>query len=197
MAETGNQPRVVVFGGIGSGKSTFTNLLGDLGAVVIEADRIGHEILASAGAAFAEVAAIWPQVVIEGEIDRSALGAIVFADPEALLALEAITHPLIRAEVARRAEAAAGDMIVVELPLIGEVVGPGWTWLLIDAPRDVRLARAVARGADADDIRARMASQPSDEEFHDKADWIVPNTGSLEDLTQAAAELWEKLVDQE
>lgn len=193
MADTGNQPRVVVFGGIGSGKSTFTDLLGQLGAVVIEADVIGHRILARDGAAFGEVAARWPEVVIDGEIDRGALGAIVFADPAELEALEAITHPLIRAEVARRADEANRKVVVVELPLIGEIVGSGWTWVLIDAPSEVRLARAVARGADAADIRARMAAQPTKAEFHAQADWIIPNTGSLADLAAAAQELWVKL----
>jgi len=194
MADTGNQPRVVVFGGIGSGKSTFTDLLGELGAVVIEADVIGHEILARDGAAFPEVAARWPKVVVDGAIDRAALGDIVFSDPAELSALEAITHPLIRAEVARRAESAAGQLVVVELPLIGEVVGPGWIWVLIDAPAEVRLERAVDRGASAEAVRARMAAQPSEDEFHNKADWIIPNTGTLEDLEKAAQELWEKLV---
>ena len=196
MADTGNQPHVVVFGGIGSGKTTFTDLLGELGALVIEADVIGHEILAPEGAAFPDVAARWPEVVSGGVIDRAALGSIVFADRAELSALEAITHPLIRAEVARRAETSAAEVVVVELPLIGEVVGPGWTWVLIDAPADVRFERAVARGAGADDVRARMASQPTDDEFHAKADWIIPNTGSLEALAAAAEELWGTLTEE-
>ena len=80
------------------------------------------------------------------------------------------------------------------MPLIGKIVGPGWIWVLIDAPQEVRLARAVARGADPHDVEARMASQPTDAEYHAHADWIIPNTGSLEDLAAAAQELWEKLV---
>lgn len=194
MADTGNQPRVVVFGGIGSGKSTFTDLLGELGALVIEADAIGHEILARDGAAFPEVAVRWPEVVVDGQIDRAALGTIVFSDPAELSALEAITHPLIRTEVARRAESAPARVVVVELPLIGEVVGPGWTWVLIDAPADLRRERAVERGASPKDVRARMAAQPDEQEFHNKADWIIPNAGSIDDLEKAAQELWEKLL---
>lgn len=193
MAVTGNPPRVVVYGGIGSGKSTFTAALAALGAVVIDADSIGHEVIRSDGPAFAAVAARWPGVLASGEVDRSALGAEVFAEPAELAELEAITHPHIAAEIMRRTEAAGDRPVVVEVPLLAPFLGDGWIWVLVDAPEELRLERTVDRGLDAADARARMASQPNDQEWHAVADWIVVNTGSVSDLEKAAAELWEHL----
>jgi len=193
MADVRNQPRVVVFGGIGSGKSTFTDLLARRGAVVIEADRIGHEILRPEGAAFSEVSSRWPGAVVGGQIDRARLGEIVFADPAALEALEAITHPLIGDEIRRRAESAGSAPVVLELPLVVDLVGQSWIWVLIDTPEEIRIARAVARGAAEDDVVARIRSQPTDVEYHERADWIVPNTGSARALEAAADELWDTL----
>ncbi len=196
MGVTGNPLRIVVFGGIGSGKTTLVRQLEALGAVAIAADSIGHEVIRSDGAAFAAVSHRWPQVVVDGEIDRQALAGIVFADRSQLAELEAITHPLIGAEITRRAAAAGDRPVVVELPLVVDLVGEGWIWVLVDAPRPDRMERAVARGAAAEDVAARMDSQPTIEQWHAKADWIVPNTGSVDDLADAAQELWKQLHDQ-
>ena len=193
MGEPGKPLRIVVFGGIGSGKSTFAALLAELGAVVVEADRVGHEILEPGGAAHQAVAASWPGVVVHGEIDRGRLASIVFADPVELEKLEAISHPLIGSEIQTRAADAGDRPVVVELPLMGRMLGDEWTWVLVDAPAEIRLERAVARGGGRADVRARMAAQPDEDEWHEQADWTIPNTGSIEDLKQAAAELWAQL----
>ena len=194
MGEPGKPLRIVVFGGIGSGKSTFAALLGELGAVVIEADRIGHEILESGGSAYRAVASTWPDVLVGDEIDRGRLASIVFADPAELEKLEAISHPLIGREIVSRAAAAGAAPVVVELPLLGRMLGDEWVWVLVDAPAEVRLERAVARGGDAADVEARMAAQPDEDEWHEQADWTIPNTGSVEDLRRAATELWDQLA---
>ena len=186
--------RLVVFGGIGSGKSTFARLLAGLGAFFIDADRIGHEVLRPEGPAFDQVSARWPSVVVDGEIDRRALGAIVFGDPAELAILEEISHPLIAAEIARRAAAAGDQPVVVELPLTKQIIGPGWTWVLIDAPPELRLQRVLERGAEKPDVVARMGAQPKDAAWHERADWVIPNIGSLEELAVAAEELWKELM---
>ncbi|MCP3975133.1 MAG: dephospho-CoA kinase [bacterium] len=194
MAVSGNPLRVVVFGGIGSGKSTFTSFLAQEGAIVIEADTIGHDVLRPDGAGFDAVRSRWPQALTGGEIDRRALAAIVFTDPVQLAELEAITHPLISAEIRRRARAAGSTPVVVELPLTKALLNDdSWTWVLVEAPRQARMQRAVDRGASATDVAARMAAQPADEQWHARADWIVPNVGSLAELGEAAAELWRNL----
>jgi len=177
--------RLIVGGGIGSGKSTVLRMMEQRGVVVIEADRIGHEILEPDGAAFAAVAARWPEVVVVGRVDRPRLAAIVFADTEQLRALEAISHPLIAAEIGRRVEAAGGDDVALELPLNADVVGSGWLRLAVVAPRNQRLERAIDRGMDGADVSRRIDAQPDREAWIDAADFVIENSGSLLDLEAA------------
>jgi dephospho-CoA kinase len=185
--------RLIVSGGIGSGKSTVVDLLGRLGAVVIEADKIGHEILEPGGGAYADIAARWPEVVRDGRIDRARLASIVFSDTAQLEELEALTHPRIAAEIERRVAAAAASDVVVELPLLSDLLGTGWIRVVVDAPPDVRLARAVARGFSEQDAANRIAAQPPGAAWVARAHHVIDNTRSLEDLEQAVMHLWHSL----
>ena len=186
--------RLIVSGGIGSGKSTVLGMLAARGVVVIEADRIGHQVLQPDGSAFAAVAARWPSVVIEGQIDRSRLAAIVFNDGEALGELEAITHPPIAAEIARMVAEAGEHPVALELPLRSDLAGPGWTRIVVDAPAAVRLRRAVDRGMEEDDAEARIATQPDDVTWRGFADMVIDNTGTLEDLQREVERVWRVLT---
>lgn len=191
---TGRPRRVIVSGGIGSGKTTVMAVLERLGAVVIEADLIGHEILRPDGPAFASVASRWPQVVVEGKIDRGRLASIVFTDPDELQALEAISHPLIAEEITRRVAAAGSRDVVVELPVASDLVGQGWTRIVVDTPADLRIERAVARGMDRTDVAARIASQLRDGEWNERADVVITNEGSVADLESQVLRLWAELA---
>ncbi len=182
--------RVILGGGIGSGKSAVAALLRGLGAAVIDADGAGHRVLEPGGEAFDPVAARWPEVVRGGRIDRAALGAIVFADPTQLAELEAITHPAIAARLAAEVAAAGAEVLVVEVPVLASLVGEGWPRVVVDAPGDVRLARSVARGMAAADVRRRMAAQPSRSEWLAAADYVVDNSGSRADLAAEVERLW-------
>ena len=182
------QLRILVGGGIGSGKSEVVRRFGDLGARVIIADEIGHLVLDDE--ALASVGTRWPDVVAEGRVDRGALARIVFSDPAELAALEALTHPRI---IQRIVEIASGDGdLVVEIPLILSIPG-GWHRIFIDTPRDVRARRAVARGGSEDDVRRRIANQPSRSEWRAWADVVIENTGSVEALHLSAESLWRGL----
>ncbi len=185
--------RIVVAGGLGSGKSTVAELLAAKGAITIEADRIGHEVLEPRGAAYAAVAERWPVVVVEGAIDRQRLASIVFTDFEQLEELEAITHPAIGAEIARRAHTVVGSPVVVELP-VPAIVAPDWTWIVVVAEPSVRVRRAVARGMDEDDARRRIASQLTESEWRKRADHVIINNGSLDELRAEVDALWERLA---
>ncbi len=196
MSQDGNtrRPRrVIVSGGIGSGKTTVLGILAQLGAVVIEADRIGHEILAPGGAAFESVAQRWPQVVVDGRIDRGRLAQIVFSDGEELRAHERISHPMIAAEIARRVAELEDLDVALELPIAGGYVGEGWTRIVVSAPREVRLRRAVARGMNESDVADRMTAQERYAGWLQGADITIENTGNLEDLEARVTEVWEQL----
>lgn len=185
--------RLIVGGGIGSGKSTVLRMLEELGACVIEADRIGHQILEPGGAVHAEVAARWPDVVEHGRINRKLLASIVFSDADQLAALEAMTHPHIGEAIRGRAEAAGDRDVAVELPIGSEMLGPEWTLVVVAVPEDVRMQRSLARGGDPADVARRMDSQLSDAEWETQADHIVSNVGTVAELEAAVLELWQQL----
>jgi dephospho-CoA kinase len=181
----------VVTGGIGSGKSTITETLGELGAEIIDADRLGHDILDPDGPAFHPVAERWPSVVEDGRVDRSRLGRIVFSDPEALRELEAITHPAIAAEIARGIADAGDVTVVVEVSVPKDIVGAGWLRTIVaDLEDDERRERLVARGMNDDDIERRMAAQPSRDGWRARGRWIVSTAGSRDEVAERVRTLW-------
>jgi dephospho-CoA kinase len=186
--------RIVVVGGIGAGKSTVLQRFADLGALVVDTDRIGHEILEPWGNAFPAVAERWPEVVEGAQINRAALAAIVFQDPEELAALEAISHPAIAREIERRCEDADATPVVVELPVEADLVGPGWTRVAVIAPREVRLDRAEARGMDRDDAANRADRQLDDEAWVSTSDMVIVNNGTVEELVAQVDAVWDRIV---
>jgi len=194
VGNTGRPRRVIVSGGIGSGKTTVLAILARLGAVVIEADRIGHEVLAPEGPAFAAVAQRWPQVVVGGHIDRGRLAAIVFSDGDELEALEGISHPLIFSEIRSRVARAENRDVALELP-VGDGFGDGeWTRIVVIAAEEVRRARAVERGMEPEDIAGRIAAQRGDPEWIEEADIVIENNGSFADLEARVVAVWEQLA---
>ena len=191
---------IALTGGIGSGKSTVAALLRAHGAVVVDADAIAREVVEPGRPALAEIVeAFGPGVLAEdGSLDRQALGRIVFADPRQREALEAITHPRIAARSAELIAAApSGSVVVYDMPLLVEQGGEGLrSWdavVVVDAPDDTRLARLVGRGMSAEDARARMAAQASREARLAVADYVVDNSGSVEDLAGQVDRLWAEL----
>ncbi|MCP4309386.1 MAG: dephospho-CoA kinase [bacterium] len=183
--------RLIVSGGIGAGKTTVLRMLESLGAVVVEVDRIGHEVLEPDGVAFEEVSRHWPSVVVDGRISRPLLASIVFSDSEQLSHLEALTHPAIRNEIAARVAAAGDRDVVLELPLRSQLAGPGWTRLVVDAPTRVRQGRAVARGMADNDVANRIQAQPDRDQWLAGADYVIDNFGSIEELEAAVEAVWQ------
>ncbi len=170
--------RFVLTGGIGSGKSYVAARLESRGWAVIDADRIGHEVIQPGGAAFEAVAGRWPDVVVDGAIDRRALGRIVFASEGDLAELESYTHPAIRATIAERI-VSAGARVVLEIPLLNEWL-PTWPRVVVEAPLDVRVARLEQRGMSGEEIADRLAAQPDEHEWHAAADFLIDNGGEAD-----------------
>lgn len=187
------QCHIILTGGIGSGKSAVARLLSDRGAFVVDADAIGHELFEPEELVFRQVAERWPGVVVDGQIDRRALGRIVFGEPEELLDLEAITHPAIRQRIFDRIQDAGRRLVVVELPLLSDFLGDGWTRVVVDTPDPTRVRRLRTRGLQSDEISSRMRAQPDRKTWIASADHVVENAGSLEDLDQRVDELLEAL----
>lgn len=144
---------------------------------------------------FDHVAAAFPDTLVDGTIDRSLLAGEVFADPIKLLQLESLTHPAIRARIRRSVEECGSRVVVVEVPLISDFLGDGWIRVVVDAPTERRLHRLQVRGMDAEDARRRMDAQPSRRQWREAADFLVDNSGDLEDLEREVERLWAWLSD--
>lgn len=182
--------RALLGGGIGSGKSTAAALFASRGAAILSADRAAHAVLEPGEAAAAAVAQRWPEVVAEGVIDRAALAQIVFSDPAARRELEAITHPAIGRLLKAQAASVEAEVLLVEMPLPIDLLGPGWRWVVVDAPDEVRLARLVGRGMTPGDARRRMAAQASRDEWLERADLVVDNGLGLDHLEDECRRAW-------
>ncbi|CAA9246005.1 MAG: Dephospho-CoA kinase [uncultured Acidimicrobiales bacterium] len=190
--------RIGLTGGIGSGKSTVSDLLAARGAVLIDADRIVREIQAPGGVAYQPIIdRFGPGVVAaDGTLDRPALAAIVFADEAARKELMAITNPHVGRIMAERmaAEADTDNVVVLDIPLLAEGgkarYGVGGV-VVVDCPIDTALRRLVdIRGMDEEDARRRMASQATREERVAVADFVVDNSGDLAHLTSEVERAW-------
>jgi dephospho-CoA kinase len=187
-------------GGIGSGKSTVAARLVDRGAVLVDADRITRELQEAGQPVFAAIVeAFGSQVVAaDGELDRAALAAIVFTDAEAKKRLEGIVHPAVGLAIAERlGELARTDEIVIlDIPLLVESGRDDFGGIIVvDVDPETAVARLVAsRGFDEGDARARIANQASRDERLARADFVIDNSGSLDELEARIAECWEWIL---
>jgi dephospho-CoA kinase len=186
-------------GGIGSGKSTVARLLQERGAVILDADVFARDAVGAGSPGFREVARRFGEEIVgpDGELDRSRLASIVFADPAALADLEAIVHPEVRRMIADgvQAQLDAERVVVLVNPLLIEM-GTHRDCdavVVVSASPDTQVARSVARGMDEADVRARIAAQLPLDERARMADVLLDNEGSLEELEAEVDVLWRDL----
>lgn len=187
--------RVALTGGIASGKSLVAAELAARGAVIIDADVLAREVVEPGTPALAAIIdKFGPQIMRDGKLDRSQLGAIVFADPDARRDLERIVHPAVRARAAELELAADPDAVVVHvIPLLVET-GQQEDFdvvVTIDVDHETQIQRLIARnGFSRAEAAARVDAQASSEERRTAADVVVDNNGNLDDLREQIAALW-------
>lgn len=183
-------------GGIGSGKSTVAARLAERGAVVVDADAIVREVQAPGRPVFdAMVERFGPSIVgADGALDRQRVADLVFTDAAALADLNAIVHPAVGDEIARRLEAAAhsDEVVILDVPLLVESGREDLTGLLVvDVDPELALTRLVAhRGFSEADARARMSRQVSREQRRARADVIIDNSGTPDELEAQIDRAW-------
>jgi dephospho-CoA kinase len=190
-------------GGIGTGKSTFAALLLERGAQVIDADALGRDALRPGAPAWHSVVDQFGQEVLVHpamEIDRKRLAELVFNDPEALKALNAIVHPMIFKGIADELDRLrpSNDIVVLDAALIVETALADVCDVVIvmSSTDDERIRRLKRnRGMSLTDIRARMTSQSDPDVLIGRADIVVRNDGSPEDLAREADEVWARLTE--
>lgn len=193
--------RIGLTGGIGSGKSSVAQRFSELGAVVVDADRVAREVVEPGTPGLAEVVGRFGRGVLadDGSLDRPALGAVVFADPAARSDLEAITHPLIARRTGELLAAAPPDGILVhDVPLLVEK-GMGAAYhlvLAVAADEATRVTRLLhERGMTEADALGRIRAQATDQERIAAADVLLSNTGTREELVASVDRIWrERLV---
>ncbi|HZE67385.1 MAG TPA: dephospho-CoA kinase [Sporichthyaceae bacterium] len=192
--------QVGLTGGIGSGKTTVTDLLAELGAVIVDSDVVAREVVAAGSDGLAAVVAAFGPDVLgpDGELDRAKVAAIVFHDPEARATLNGIVHPRVRERAAALVRAAGPQAIVVQaVPLLVEVglANAFDLVVVVDVEPEVAMDRLVrGRGMDPADARARIAAQADRATRLAAADVVVDNSGDREAIRARVAELWTELT---
>lgn len=192
-----NVLRVGLTGGIGAGKSTVSNVLAELGAVIVDADLIAREVVEPGSPGLSALVERFGNGILdsEGELDRPALAALAFADDESRTVLNSILHPLIGQRTAEKLEKAPSDAIVVQdIPLLVEGgMGPAFNLVaIVYVDAEERVQRLIAsRGMSESDARARISAQASDEQRRKAADIWWDNSGSPGALEPRIRELWE------
>lgn len=186
MSET---PYVVgLTGGIGSGKSAAADLLAARGALVVDTDQIAHQLTAPGGAAMEPIREAFGNgvVAVDGALNRPAMRALAFEDPDARKRLEAILHPMIRAESERQCRAATTPYVVLVVPLLiesGTYRERVRRLCVVDCPEDVQVLRVMQRsGLEERQVRAIMAAQASRAERLAAADDVIDNSAGYAEL---------------
>ena len=183
-------------GGIGSGKSTVSARLAELGARVVDADAIVRDVQAPGTEVFAAIVERFGDDVVaeDGSLDRPALAAKVFNDTDELKALNAIVHPAVGVGIAEALAAAAetDDVVILDVPLLVESGREDMAaMVVVDLDPEIAVARLIEhRGFTEEDARARMSRQASRDERLAKADKVLDNNGSVEDLLAQVDALW-------
>lgn len=183
-------------GGIGSGKSTVSELLQRKGAVVIDADAIVREVQEPGSPVISRLVEEFGPSVVDssGALDRQTVANLVFTDPEALKKLNAIVHPAVGAEMNRRImdQRSTSNVVILDIPLLTENPREGLQGrIVVDVPEELQVERLVAhRGFTEADARARMSRQASRADRLAKADFVVDNSGTRDDLAAQVDRLW-------
>lgn len=189
--------RVGLTGGIGAGKSTVSRLLAARGAMVIDADRLAHEVVEPGTDGYAALLDEFGPSVLsaDGSVNRATLAELVFADEAARRRLETIIHPRVRARAKElEAQADAQAVVVHEIPLLVETSADGFdVVVVVDIAEDEAVRRLLGRGMSADDAWSRIKTQASREQRRAVADVVLDNSGGTDSLSEQVEALWRDL----
>ena len=186
-------------GGIGCGKSLAAQYFAELGALVIDADQLARAAIERGSDGFDEVVALFGDSILkDGNIDRRALGDLIFKDPISKTKLEDIIHPFVRREFEEAVASLKGDQVLVyEIPLLVETNAHEKYDLVITVESEMenRIARLRGRGMHISEIEGRVAAQATREQRIELADFLIENDGSEDELLRQVENIWDSLHD--
>jgi dephospho-CoA kinase len=192
---------IALTGGIGCGKSLAAEYFADLGAIVIDADQLARAAIERGSAGFDEVVSIFGDSILKnGDIDRRALGELIFKDPSLKVKLENIIHPWIRQEFEEAvASLRADETLVYEIPLLFETGGQDRFDIVItvESSMENRVSRLRAKGLHISEIEARIAAQATREQRESIADFLIENDGSEDELLRKVENIWDELANKD
>jgi dephospho-CoA kinase len=192
---------IALTGGIGSGKSLAAEYFADLGALVIDADQLARAAIERGSTGFDEVVATFGDSILKnGDIDRRALGELIFKDATLKIKLENIIHPWIRNQFEEAvASLKADEILVYEIPLLFETKAQDRFDIVItvEASMENRIARLRAKGLHISEIESRIAAQATREQRESVADFIIENDASTDELLRKVENIWEELADRD
>ena len=190
---------IALTGGIGCGKSLAAQYFAELGALVIDADQLARAAIERGSDGFDEVVTLFGDSILkDGNIDRRALGEIVFKDPKAKATLEAIIHPIVRREFEEAVASLKGDdVLIYEIPLLYETNAHQRFDLVITVESEMenRISRLRGRGMHISEIKGRIAAQATREQRIEIADFLIENDGSEDELLRQVENIWDSLHD--
>ena len=190
---------IALTGGIGCGKSLAAQFFAELGALVIDADQLARAAIERGSAGFDEVVTLFGDSILkDGNIDRRALGELIFKDPQAKSSLENIIHPIVRREFEEAVASLKGDdVLVYEIPLLYETNAHERFDLVITVESEMenRIARLRGRGMHISEIEGRVAAQATREQRIEVADFLIENDGSEDELLRQVENIWDSLHD--
>ena len=190
--------KVALTGGIGSGKSAAGDFFEDLGAVVVDADQLARDVIERGTDGFDElIATFGDDILTNGILDRSKLGQIVFADPEARKTLEAIIHPRVAEAFDEIIEDSPEDSVIIyQIPILVETKGEDrFDYIItVEATLENRIARLKNRGLKGYEIEARLKAQASDADRAAIADAVFKNDGDLDQLLRQVENIYEDIL---
>jgi dephospho-CoA kinase len=190
---------IALTGGIGCGKSLAAQYFAELGALVIDADQLARAAIERGSDGFDEVVTFFGDSILkDGNIDRRALGEIVFKDPKAKAKLEGIIHPIVRRDFEEAVASLKGDQVLVyEIPLLYETNAHERFDLVItvESGMENRIARLRNRGMHISEIEGRIAAQATREQRIEIADFLIENDGSEDELLRQVENIWDSLHD--
>jgi len=186
-------------GGIGCGKSLAAQYFAELGALVIDADQLARAAIERGSDGFDEVVALFSDSILkDGNIDRRALGELIFKDPTAKTKLENIIHPFVRREFEGAVASLKGDQVLVyEIPLLVKTNSHERfdVVITVESEMENRIARLRGRGMHISEIEGRIAAQATREQRIEVADFLIENDGSEDELLRQVENIWDSLHD--